>query len=188
LGRTIAWDNPTAEDVPVLVPGWLLNEAVAEARDTPEREIAGVLAGHLCQDTAARSIFVSVTCLISGRDTVQSTEGTVTLTAETWRLARELIHLRGAGEAIIGWYHSHPFRLCSECPLPAPAECVNKILFFSQDDVQVMETLFDQPYMIGLLVASETRLERSLGHLPLRLFGWRDGEVCARGLEVLYES
>lgn len=185
LGDAETWDNPDPADVPVLVARSLLAEAIDESQRAPDREIGGVLLGHVCREPATGEVFVEVTCLVSGEETVQSTQTTVTFTPETWLLARQVINLRGAGEIMVGWYHSHPFRLCQECTLPAPAKCVNKILFYSQDDVQVMETTFDQPYMVGLLAAVDTRLERSLGHAPVRLFGWRKGEIHARGFDVI---
>ena len=47
-----------------------------------------------------------------------------------------------AGEIFAGWVHSHPFRFCKDCPLPAPAECIAKVLFYSQDDEFLMELSF----------------------------------------------
>jgi proteasome lid subunit RPN8/RPN11 len=185
LGKTVAWDDPDPADPPVLIVRSVLEEAVEESFLAPDREIGGVLLGHLCRDGDTDEVFVQVTSLVSGGQTLESAEASVTFTPETWRRAHELIALRAAGEAIVGWYHSHPFRLCAECRVPAPAECVNKILFYSLDDVQLMETWFEQPFMVGLLAAAESRLESSLGHLPVRLFGWRGGEIGARGFEVL---
>ena len=48
-----------------------------------------------------------------------------------------------------------------------------------------METAFPQPYMVGLLAAVDSRLQRSLNHLPVRLYGWTHGVIAQRGLEVL---
>jgi proteasome lid subunit RPN8/RPN11 len=184
-GNAVAWDEPDPDDPPVQIARSVLEEAVEESKRSPTREVGGVLLGHLCRAGETGEVFVQVTSLVSGGQTLESSESSVTFTPETWRLAREWIALRAAGEAIVGWYHSHPFRLCADCRVPAPAECVNKILFYSLDDVQLMETWFEQPFMVGLLAAAESRLESSLGHLPVRLFGWRAGEICPRGFEVL---
>jgi hypothetical protein len=62
---------------------------------------------------------------------------------------------------------------------------VKKVLFYSDDDVQLMESTFYQPFMVGLLVAVEPRLTAAIGHLPVRLFGWQAGEIKQRGFEVV---
>jgi hypothetical protein len=48
-----------------------------------------------------------------------------------------------------------------------------------------MESTFDQPYMVGLLVGVEPRLEAALGHLPVRLYGFHNGRVVERGFHVV---
>ena len=96
-----------------------------------------------------------------------------------------MLRLRAADEFVCGWYHSHPFSLCAECPLPTPPECLTKVLSYSEDDVHLMETTFEQPYMVGLLATIDPRIETTLGHLPIKLFGWRDGEIQPRGFDVL---
>ncbi len=99
-----------------------------------------------------------------------------------------MIALRASGghplEILVGWYHTHPFKLCQECPLPTPRECLDKIFFFSSDDVQVMSTTFYQPFMCGLLSGVDPRLELALGHPPVRCFHWTDGEVVRGGFSV----
>jgi proteasome lid subunit RPN8/RPN11 len=183
LGPTEAWDAPGPDDFPVLVPRRVLEEAVEEARRAPEREVGGVLLGHLRRDEGAGELFLEVTCLVPAEET-EATDLSVTFTHATWARAREVLEWRGEGEVFAGWAHSHPFRLCKECPAPVPAECVRKVLFYSSDDEFLMELSFARPFMVGLLAAVEPRLEAALGHLPVRLFGWRDGLVRPRGFEV----
>jgi hypothetical protein len=65
-----------------------------------------------------------------------------------------------------------------------PAECQAKVLFYSTDDEFLMETTFARPFMVGLLCAVEPKLEKTLGHLPVKLFGWKDGRIAPRGFEV----
>lgn len=183
-GPTEAWDAPAPEDLPVLIPRHVLDEAVADARQAPDREVGGVLLGHLCRDADDGALYLEVTCAVPCEGT-RATEVSVTFTHETWARVREVTQLRGEGELIVGWVHSHPFRLCGECPLPLPAECLNKVLFYSGDDEFLMETAFARPFMVGLLTAVEPRLEAALGHLPVKLFGWRDGVIVPRGFEVI---
>jgi proteasome lid subunit RPN8/RPN11 len=185
FGPPDVWDQPDYADIPVLIERGVLEEAVAEAEADAAREIGGFLLGRLLRDEKNHEIFVTVTGLASGCGTTEASETSVTFTPRTFARVRQIIGLRGADESIVGWYHSHPFRFCAECPLPTPPECVAKVLFYSQDDIHLMETTFDQPFMVGLLAAVEPRLETVLGHLPVKLYGWRDGEIKARGFDVV---
>jgi hypothetical protein len=162
----------------------VLEEAVEEARRAPEREVGGFLLGHLRRDGETDGLFLEVTCHVPAEDT-EATGTSVTFTPATWARAREVVELRGEGEIFAGWVHSHPFRFCEQCPVPAPPECVAKVLFFSADDDFLMGLAFPRPFMVGLQTAVEPRLERALGHLPVRLYGWRDGEVVPRGFEAI---
>lgn len=184
LGEGVPWDNPQTEDLPVLIPRRVLEEAVDEARGTPEREVGGILLGHLRRDTETGDLFLEVTAHVPA-EASEATGTSVTFTPETFARAREVIALRGEGEVFVGWVHSHPFRFCAECPTPTPAECIAKVLFFSPEDHFLMRLAFPRPFMVGLQTAVEPRLEPALGHLPVRLYGWRNGEVVARGFEVI---
>jgi proteasome lid subunit RPN8/RPN11 len=188
LGPSQAWDEPSPADPAVLISRSLLEETVEEAKRFPDREIGGFLLGKLYRDSTCGEILVHVTCLVSGVETTAADRQSITFTPETFARAREMIALRARDnqpEIITGWYHSHPFRLCQcpECQAATPDP--DQILFFSLDDCHMMETTFPQPYMIGLLSAVEPRLEQTLGHLPVRLFGWRQGEIQQRGFEVI---
>jgi proteasome lid subunit RPN8/RPN11 len=184
LGTTEAWDTPTPEDFPVLVPRHVIEESVEEARRHPEREVGGALLGHLRRDGESNELYLEVSCLVPGEET-QATEVSVTFTHATWARVREVVEWRGEGELIVGWVHSHPFRLCAECPLPVPLECQRKVLFYSTDDEFLMELSFARPFMVGLLAAVEPRLEGVLGHAPVKLYGWRNGLIESRGFEVM---
>jgi proteasome lid subunit RPN8/RPN11 len=184
FGPAEVWDGARAEDFPVLIPRHVLQEAVDEARRAPDREVGGVLLGHLRRDEETRELFLEVTCLVPGEQT-RATELSVTFTHDTWARVREVQEWRGEGEIFVGWMHSHPIRLCQDCPAPVPAECQAKVLFYSSDDRFLMESSFARPFMVGLLSAVEPRLESALGHLPVKLFGWRGGLIEPRGFEVI---
>jgi len=186
LGVSEAWDEPGPDDFPVFIPRHVLEDAVDEARRQPEREVGGVLLGHLCRDPVDGVLFLQVTCQVPAEQT-EATTTSVTFTLQTWARVREVVQLRGEGEIFAGWVHSHPFRFCKECPLPPPADCIAKVLFYSSDDEFLMELTFAQPFMVGLLTAVEPRLEQALGHLPVKLYGWRNGTIAARGFEVIGE-
>jgi proteasome lid subunit RPN8/RPN11 len=176
---------PNYADLPVLVDQVVLDEAVVEAREHPECEIAGFLLGRVLRDEKSQEVFVAVTGLASSSGTTEASETSVTFTPASFAGVRNIIQLRAAGESAVGWYHSHPFKLCAECPLPTPPECIAKVLFYSQDDIHLMETTFDQPFMVGLLAAIEPRIEQAVGHLPVKLYGWHSGEIKERGFEVV---
>jgi proteasome lid subunit RPN8/RPN11 len=186
LGVAEAWDDPSPDDFPVVIPRHVLEEAVEEARQAPTREVGGVLLGHLKRDPDNGELFLQVTCQVPAEQT-EATTTSVTFTPATWARVREVLELRGEGEVFAGWVHSHPFRFCAECPLPTPQECVDKVLFYSTDDEFLMELSFARPFMVGLLTAVESKLERKLGHAPVRLYGWKDGEIEPRGFEVIDE-
>jgi proteasome lid subunit RPN8/RPN11 len=183
LGVTEAWDDPRPRDLPVLIPRRILEEAVAEAQRDPEREVGGILLGHLRRDPETAEMFLEVACHVPAEET-QATGASVTFTATTWARAREVAELRGEGEIIAGWVHSHPFLFDEPCPEPVPAELADEILFFSTDDKFLMELTFPRPFMVALQTGIEPRLEKALGHLPVRLYGWRRGEIVSRGFEV----
>lgn len=186
LGRTEPWDSPRPEDLPVFVPRRVLEETVEEARRASEREVGGVLLGHLRREEDSGKLFLEITCQVPAEHT-EATGTSVTFTPATWARVRDVVELRGEGEIIAGWVHSHPFRFCPECPLPTPADCLAKVVFYSADDEFLMEQIFARPFMVGLLTAVEPRLEQALGHLPVRLYGWRQGEIHPRGFEVIEE-
>ena len=188
FGVTATWDEPQPADMPVLVGQSLLAEACNEAAEHPQREIGGLVLGTLHRDPTSGALFLEITCLVSGEGTTPATATSVTFTPDSFARARDMIRLRsrsGTPEMIVGWYHSHPFRFCEQCPLPAPPECLQKVLFYSADDLNVMESAFYQPDHVGLLAAVEPRITPAIGHLPVKLFGWRNGETVARGFEVI---
>jgi proteasome lid subunit RPN8/RPN11 len=185
FGPAVVWDESGHADLPALIELGVLEEAVDEAKANPDCEIGGFLLGHVFRDAASGEVFVAVTGLATASGTTESSGTSVTFTPASFAQVRNMTKLRGAGESVIGWYHSHPFKLCAECPLPTPPECIAKVLFYSQDDMHLMETTFEQPYMIGLLVAVEPRIEGAVGHLPVKLYGWCQGEIQERGFDVV---
>ena len=185
FGPTHEWDNPEPSDMRVLIDHGVLEEAVEEARATPEQEIAGFMLGRLYRDGLTSKVFVTITGLASAGGTTEASETSVTYTPASFAHVREMIKLRGRDETVVGWYHSHPFKLCAECPLPTPPECIAKVLFYSQDDIHLMSSTFPEPFSLGLLVAVEPRIEQAVGHLPVKLYGWREGAIVERGFEVV---
>jgi proteasome lid subunit RPN8/RPN11 len=185
LGKTVVWDGQK-DDLPVLIPRQVLEDAVELAKEAPEREVGGFLLGHLCRDDETKELFLLVKAHVPAEET-EATGTSVTFTSQTWTRAREVVEWRGEGEIFAGWVHSHPFRFCAECPTPPKPDCVDKVLFFSPEDHFLMEVTFAQPFMVALQTAVEPRLAQVLGHLPVRLYGWHDGVIVPRGFEVIEE-
>jgi proteasome lid subunit RPN8/RPN11 len=184
LGMCEQRDGGMGRDYPVYIPRHVLQESVSEARAYTDREIGGVLLGHLKRDEGDGTLFLQVSCLVPCEQT--TADGvSVTFTHATWNRVREVLQWRGEGELIVGWMHSHPFRLCAECVLPLAPQCKNKILFYSSDDEFLMELTFARPFMIGLLAGIDPKLEAGMGQEPVKLFGWRDGIIVPRGYEVI---
>src|SRR5262249_4847814 len=104
-------DAPRADDFAVLIRRHVIDLAIGEAAGSPENETGGFLLGHLRLDGASRRPFLEVTDLVPA----QSTEASITsltFTPESWAHVRRLIDIRGEGEILVGWMHSHPFRFC----------------------------------------------------------------------------
>jgi len=184
LGATKKLDSPDDRDMPVLIERHVIDDALETANIAPEREVGGFLLGHLCRDPETNEVFLHVTAHVPAEGT-EGDETSVTFTAATWARGREVVDMRGEDEIFAGWVHSHPFRFCAECPTPPKPDCVGKILFFSPDDVFVMEQTFPRAFMVALQTAVEPRLASVLRHEPVRLYGWRQGEVVPRGFEVI---
>ena len=183
------WDGIHADDLPVAVCRSVIDDAFDEARQGSEREVAGLLLGEIRCDPASGGIYLLVSCYVPGGETAPGAATAVSLTPATFSRANELIALRrrdGRREIVVGWAHSHPFKFCAACPLQTPPECVEKVLFYSTADLQVMQAAFADAFAVGLLVApNEPRLTEALGHSAVRLFGYRRGVIVARGFTLV---
>jgi hypothetical protein len=78
FGPAEPWDEPSDADLPVLIDQHVVTEAVAEARENPEREVAGFLLGHLTRNQETKEVFVAVTGLASANSTTEATAASVT--------------------------------------------------------------------------------------------------------------
>jgi hypothetical protein len=189
LAPRAIWDGIHADDLPVAVCRKVIDDAFDEAKQFREREVAGLLLGEIRCDPTSDEVYLLVSCYVPGGDTAPGGATAVSLTPATFSRANELIALRrrqGRREIVVGWAHSHPFKFCAECPLPTPPECIDKVLFYSTADLQVMQAAFADAFAVGLLVApNEPKLTQALGHPAVRLFGYRQGVIVARGFTVV---
>jgi hypothetical protein len=188
-------EDAKPQDFEVYIPGAVLDEASALTAGAGDVETGGILIGHICpeqhaapsRDPAAPStrpsaeICVAITALIPARHTVGHATK-LTFTSDTWTDVRRAVELRGSGEIVLGWFHSHPQHAwCREraCPLEQQRQCPSAMGFFSTDDAALHRTMFPRAFTVALVMTHSVR-----GILP-RLFGWRAGLLEARGYRVL---
>src|SRR5262245_54249556 len=99
--------GPRGSDVPlrIAIDKKAYAELIAHAKESLDREVCGVLAGHLCEDD--EGLFVSVEAAIRG--TAASEASThVTFTQATWNAIHKVLEEDYPKLKIVGWYHTHP--------------------------------------------------------------------------------
>jgi hypothetical protein len=182
LGTASRHGQHHPEDVNVLIPGPLLEEARALVAVAEEMETGGLLVGHVCRDTDSRDVFLDVTDLLPARHT-QATVSTLTFTSETWWDARAALALRGRGESFLGWLHTHPVSaMCRRkgCSPEAQRNCPMARDFFSGHDRFLHKTMFPRAYAIALVVN-----DWDFAPISVSLFGYRHGLIEPRGFHVV---
>ena len=169
-----------ADDLPVFVPRRVLEETGALARDAGVRETGGILLGHLRRDREVPEAFVEVTAQIHARE-AKGESNRLTFTAEAWTAVRSALELRGRGEIMVGWWHSHPVHeWCKECPEEKRRSCPLAADFLSAHDRALHRTVFPRAYSLALVVN-----DIGEGGPTHSLFGWREGLLEPRGYRLL---
>jgi proteasome lid subunit RPN8/RPN11 len=180
LPAAVGFGTQFPEDLPVVVPQTVLDEAAALTRQAEANEIGGILIGHVCTDDERRDLFVEVTALIPARHALsESTK--LTFTAETWTAVDAAIKLRRREEQMLGWFHSHPAKYwCSpNCSLDARKKCPLSRSFFSAEDCLLHRTVFPMAHCSALVVTNTD------AGLKYAMFGWRQGIIAQRGFHIL---
>jgi len=169
-------EGPQTEgDMPVFLASSVIDEACSLARDAGANETGGVLVGRIHEDPSKPEVFIEVVAQIPAQH-AEATESSFSFTHATWDTADAAIRLRGRGELILGWWHSHP-RFCNpECSEARWKDCLLASPFFSADDIHLHRVCFPQPFQVALLISD---LPAS-GPTPA-LFGWRAGTISMRG-------
>jgi hypothetical protein len=171
---TVGAEGPACgEELRVALPRHVLEEAAAHTRGRSGIETGGVLIGHLRWDG---DLFVEITEQIHATHAAgESTK--LHFTPSEWTEVRRLMELRGQGESILGWWHSHPVRnWCGKCPEERQRGCPLRKGFLSADDKMLHRTVFPRAFMPAL-VASDV----AYGDVEFALFGWEDGMMEPRG-------
>lgn len=166
-----------AADPPAFVPGAVLRETAEHALSSPEQEAGGFLLGRLERHPDSRDVATVVTGYLPAR--AEGTATRLSFTPECWTAAHSAIALRGNGEALVGWVHSHLVdTLCRDCPEERRRNCPRASGFFSEHDRSVHRVAFPRAYQIALVV------NVSFGETTHSCFGWRDGAIARRGLHL----
>jgi len=179
-GRATPDGEPAGDDVPVFLPQRVLDEAARLTGVAGDKETGGILIGHVRRDPARREIFTEVTAQIPARHT-EADPTTLTFTAETWTDVRGAIALRGRGEVMLGWWHSHPVQAwCKGCEAGSGHVCQAGAGFLSADDHALHRTVFPRAYSLALVVT-----DIGPDGPAFSLFGWREGVIARRGFATI---
>ncbi|MGH7467138.1 MAG: Mov34/MPN/PAD-1 family protein [Longimicrobiales bacterium] len=171
------------DDIPVFLPQAVLHEARELASAESARETGGLLIGHLCRDVAGGDLFIEATAQLPARN-VDASLHRLTFTSDTWTEFRSALALRGQGEIMIGWWHSHPVReWCKKCSEESQRACALRGDFLSEDDRLLHRTVFPRAYSLALVVNVVGYEEPTFS-----LFGWRQGLLELRGHHVLHAA
>lgn len=145
-------------------------------------EQAGILVGHLHHDPHRQHVFLVITAQVLADTQVERQAMAFHFHADTFLAARDVIRLRGQGEHIIGWWHSHP--PCQACL--QRTDCTVNTLFFSEQDCLVHEAAFNQPYMVALVTGKAS--EGQARAPALQMYGWQDGCIVQRAYHAMPSS
>lgn len=153
-----------AKGLPIRIAPSVLAEIMALSRPS-EVETGGALVGQLCRSEG--NMFLEITEQLPAHYAI-ATKASLQFTAQTLFALVDQITARGPEFTLAGWWHSHPF----------PHKEANKKktrspnLFFSQDDLWVMEQHFSWPWQIAVVVDPKAQKEQH----PFALFGWVNGQ------------
>lgn len=181
LGRSVAHGSAgDGDDIPAFVPRTVLEETGALARAAEAKETGGILVGHLHRDPDVGGLFSHVTAQIPATH-AEADRAKLSFTAQVWTDVRAALALRGRGEIMLGWWHSHPVReWCKDCPEESRSRCALTADFFSDHDRALHRTVFPRAYSLGLVVN-----DVAVDAPTFSLFGWRSGLIETRGFHVV---
>lgn len=172
--------NGSDPDVPVIVPGRVIDQTAELARRAGAYETGGVLIGNICRDGDTDVLYVDVTAQVPARR-AKSELTKLTFTPEAWTDVQDAITLRRRGEIMLGWWHSHSYmkETCKGCEKQKDGSCQANAAFMSGDDVALHRTTFPRAYSLALVVA-----DSPCSGVTWAMFGWRQGHVAVRGFDI----
>lgn len=107
-------------------------DLAGHAKESLEAEVAGILAGQLCEDDDGH--FIDVQAVVRAEGARQG-RGHVTFTQESWNGIHTAMERDHPKLQIVGWYHTHP----------------GFGVEFSDMDVFIQRNFFSQPWQVALL-------------------------------------
>jgi proteasome lid subunit RPN8/RPN11 len=160
-----------SRDHTVFIEPQVLDAALGLADAAGDSETGGVLFGILQREPGGKvSLRVTHLCPAEGGKGERSS---FTFTPQTWSLAQDVLSARAMGEMMVGSFHTHP-DFCRNCEPERQKVCSMRRPFFSDDDVNLHESVFPAAYSVGLLASHDG------GGYVTSLWGWRDGFITRR--------
>lgn len=159
----------------------VIDEMIEYVLQNKEKERAGFLIGHLCQDRETKKLFLICPAQVIARFQDKETFGSENRSSlthfqfspETFFEVQRVIELRKQNEIVLGWYHSHPWPFA--CPKGDKCECTS--VFFSPADFEVMEAAFGAPYQVAIVIGRASLKEMKA---TPQMYGWKDGLITPR--------
>ena len=179
--RSVPFGDITPEQLPVYIPGIVLDQAARQAEAAGKLETGGILIGRLLRDDARGELAVEITAMIPALH-VEAEPTRLTFTADTFAAVNQSIAIRDRGEIMLGSAHSHPFLCNPDCPPESRRVCPLMKDFFSEEDIAMHTTVFPKAYTVALVV---TVSDEGLRHA---LFAWNKGVIQQRGFYILNPS
>jgi hypothetical protein len=191
--RPISSESHHTEDTPVFIRRKVLDLARRLCRAPGDHEGGAWLAGRLVRQSGeAPEIFVVIDAAFQARHVNQG-RFSLTPTPEAYahveaKLATRRRRLGRDEETLVGFGHAHNFLPAldgdgkARCPAcPKRTTCRLHSAFYSRDDQQFHKAIFTQkPYAVGLVWGFDP-----LFHDVLRVFGFRDGVLAERSIDVV---
>ena len=167
------------DEMPALLPQAVLEEVKSLAATAGSIETGGVLLGRLGRDKVSGELACVVSAQVHARH-ARSDSTSLHFTADTWTEVRQVMALRGEGELMVGWWHSHPVSAwCRRCSEESQRRCTLARDFYSEHDRALHRTVSPKAYSLGLVVNAV-----GYGEFTLSLFGWKNGILDSRGFHA----
>lgn len=168
-------------DTPVFIPTQVIQEAARMKDEAGATETGSILIGRLYVDRTGPTteLFAVVTAQVPARYTSNEL-ARMTFTADTWADVHGAIALRGAGEVMLAWFHTHPTRHFCKCKDCDRSACSLNKDFFSIDDQHLHRSVFPRAWS-SALVMSDVIVAPDVWTNSCSLFGWRNGVIVERG-------
>jgi proteasome lid subunit RPN8/RPN11 len=166
LANAVRWISPHEEEgihpaVTIFLTQIAYARIVDHAASELDNEVGGVLVGKWCLDAETCQQFIVVVAALPARFTQQGSVF-LTFTQDSLVDIHAKIDLLFPGEAIVGWYHTHP----------------RMGVFLSSYDTWLHEHFFPEPWQVALVVEPHTEIggffiRKEEGELdPGRYFGF----------------